>query len=273
MHKCTINLNEGGKVKKMRINHTMWSNEIRQQVFNSSIFAGLVISNLNHTINNSCNTVIMPDEHALNNGYYDKTNDIEIVLDRHKRGTCVINSSDIAKVQSDSNLCNRIIEGMFGYPMANIIDNEIYDFIESSLYTQNVGANGGNYADKNYAVIRNAIQKLDESNAPESDRYMIISLKQKNAMLGIEKFVSADKIGDSNVIRKWLFGQIYGVPIYIVLNTYNRCIMFHKSALAVCMAPPKVRSFTDIDTHETKIIVDIRYGFRILNKDYIVKIR
>jgi N4-gp56 family major capsid protein len=278
----------------------VWSKEIIYQTTNASIFAGLVRRDFDGDIENQGDKVHIPLLSALTVGdksgnapvdytnYSESTKDVTI--DNHKYFAFRV--EDIARIQAQPDLiAGYAAQG--GRGLANTIDTDISVLIDDSAITQNVGVttSGGAYADITDAVIRNAIQMLDEANAPETDRYLVISPAQKNAMLGIEKFVSADKIGDSDVIRKGLFGQVYGVLVYVSNNlkdvsavasssggaavpAHKACMMFHKETFALCtQLQPRVQAAYDLDYLATSVVGDVLYGAGILVPEFAVQVR
>jgi N4-gp56 family major capsid protein len=177
--------------------------------------------------------------------------------------------------------------------IAKATDVYVSDLVTLAGVTQNVGAtdSAGAYADITDAVIRSAIQFLDEAEAPEENRYLVISPAQKNALLGIDKFVEADKIGDNGVIRTGLFGQVYGVNIYISNNLADtasvasssgaaailgrkNCVMFQSEAFGlVVQQDPEVMTEDSVDALGVKMAVDTIFGAGLLVEEYVVQVR
>ena len=291
-----------GNISKTQIDAfvpEVWSKEIIYQTTNASIFAGLVRRDFDGEIENQGDTVHIPLLSAVTVGdksgnapvdytnYSESTKDITI--DKHKYFAFRV--EDIARIQAQPDLiAGYAAQG--GRGLANTIDSDISGLSNNVAITQNVGTTtAGAYNDISDATIRNAIQILDESNAPETDRFLVISPAQKNAMLGIDKFVSADKIGDSDVIRKGLFGQIYGVLVYVSNNlvdvsavassaggagvpAHKACMMFHKEAFALCtQLQPRVQAAYDLDYLATSVVGDVLYGTGILVPEFTVQVR
>jgi N4-gp56 family major capsid protein len=277
----------------------VWSKEIIYQTTNASIFAGLVRRDFDGEIENQGDIVHIPLLSAVTVGdksgntpvdytnYTESTKDLTI--NKHKYFAFRV--EDIARIQAQPDLiAGYAAQG--GRGLASTMDNDISALINDATITQNVGTTtAGAYDDISDAVVRNAIQKLDEANAPETDRYLIISPAQKNALLGIDKFVSADKVGDSNVIRKGLFGQIYGVLVYVSnslpdvalvasssggaqIPAHKACMMFHKEAFALCtQLQPRVQAAYDLDYLATSVVGDVLYGSGILVPEFAVEVR
>ena len=277
----------------------IWSKEVIYTAVNKSVMAGLVRRDFDGEISEMGNTVKIPiysevtvsDKTAntavIYTNYTETTKDI--VINKHK--TFAFRVDDIAKVQAKpAVLANYAAQG--GLSIAKQVDVDVSALITAGDVTQNVGtmatAAWGNVTD---ALLRSAIQKLDEANAPEEDRYLIITPAQKNALLGIDKFVEADKIGDNNVIRRGLFGQLYGVLIYVSNNLptvasvassnggahvhdYKGCCLFQKNAFGLAIQQqPRVQSAYDIDYLATSVVGDVLYGVKTLQPTFACQIR
>ncbi len=68
--------------------------------------------------------------------------------------------------------------------------------------------------------LRLLLELLDVANVPFDDRFLIAHPRQKNILLGINRFVEYQSIGQGNMpIRTGLLGEIYGVPVYFTTNT------------------------------------------------------
>jgi len=278
----------------------VWSKEIIYQTNNAAIFAPLVRRDFDGEIKESGNVVKVPLFSAVTVGdknentavtytnYTESTKDITI--NKHKFFGFRV--EDLAAIQSQPDLIAGY-SAQGGRGLAGAIDIDLAALITDASVTQNVGAtsSAGAYTSITDAVIRNAVQLLDEANAPSDDRFLVISPAQKNALLGIDKFVDASKIGDPSVIRKGLFGQIYGVNVYISNNladvamvtsssesaevpAHKACMMFHKEAFALCtQLQPRVQAAYDIDYLATSVVGDVLYGKGVLVPTFAVQIR
>lgn len=78
---------------------------------------------------------------------------------------------------------------------------------------------GGVSADVDDAGFRTHLERLDLANVPFDDRFGIFNPRQKNVMLGINRFTEYQMIGQGGMpIRTGLVGELYGVPIYFTTN-------------------------------------------------------
>jgi hypothetical protein len=76
---------------------------------------------------------------------------------------------------------------------------------------------GADFTDEGVRIV---LEILDVANVPFDDRFLIAHPRQKNILLGINRFVEYQSIGQGNMpIRTGLLGEIYGVPVYFTTNT------------------------------------------------------
>jgi hypothetical protein len=67
------------------------------------------------------------------------------------------------------------------------------------------------------AVFRSLIQKMDEADVPANGRKFVIPAVLRNAIMGIDRYVSSDFVNTGKV-PGGMIGQLYGVDIYISNN-------------------------------------------------------
>lgn len=139
---------------------------------------------------------------------------------------------DIVAKQSKIDL-EPLIKQKCGYGLAKQIDTSLNTLAAS--FSQTVGdfASGTVTED----IILRAVQYLDDADAPEDDRSLIIKPALRSAMLKLEKFSSSDYVGNADPVVKKIFGDIYGVPAFVTTNVYASGtsvsnMMIHKEALA-----------------------------------------
>lgn len=285
----------------------IWSKEVIKETVNQSIFSNLVRRDFEGDIQNEGDVVHVALFSAVTSGdkqantavtftNYSETT-IDITIDKHKYFAFRV--EDIASVQSSPDLLTGYA-GQGALELSRVVDVEIATLITDATITQNVGAQTSStaaYTDITDAVIRNAIQLLDEANAPASDRYLVISPAQKNAMLGIAKFVEADKLGDNVTLKTGLFGMIYGVHVFISNNLVDtasvasvassggaseipqvlarkNCMLFHREAFALAMQlGPRVQADYNLSHLATEVVGDELYGADVLRPTFAVQIR
>jgi hypothetical protein len=279
----------------------VWSKEIVYQVRNASIFASLVRRDYDGTIENKGDKVNVPLLEPLQTvdslteaKRQDPQINKEITINRHKY--FVFRVEDIARIQANPDMIAAYAaQGGRGFAMT--IDKEMSMFSEQ---IQHVGTPvKDKYRDPFYMpitdeIIKEAIQKLDNANVPETERYLIIPSEQKYTLLALNSFIPADRVNDPYIVRCGFFGQIYGVNVYMSRNLltvapeekvsdyassmvhygYTACLMFHKEAFALCMQPePRVQAAYDLDYLATSVVGDVLYGAGILIPEFAVQIR
>lgn len=149
-----------------------------------------------------------------------------------------INVPDILMVQSKYDLLKLYAEKL-GYALGVNIEDNILALANGSP-TNSVGSSAVDIID---SVIRRAVQYLDDARVPQAERHLIIKPSQRNALLGIDKFVRYDAVsyapGESPIV-KGNIGEIYGTIVHVSpevykpsSTTYN--LMFHKEAIALAI--------------------------------------
>ena len=61
------------------------------------------------------------------------------------------------------------------------------------------------------------IQKMDDNNVPMENRNLIIPPATRNAIMGIDRYVSSDFVSGGTV-NNGLIGNLYGVDVYVSAN-------------------------------------------------------
>jgi hypothetical protein len=115
-------------------------------------------------------------------------------------------------------------------------------------------------------------------------------------MLGIDKFVEADKLGDNATLKTGRFGMIYGVNVWVSNNLssvavtstgasttgsstayspgYKVCTMFHRNCFGLAaQIKPRIQSTYSLEDLGTQIVGDALYGVGILRNDHGIQIR
>lgn len=185
---------------------------------------------------------------------------ITLTINRHDE--CSFLLEDITKVQASFNLM-QLYTGKAGYAVAARRDTRANTLI--SGFSQVLGSAGVDIGDQQ---IRDAIEFLDLADAPVEDRNLVIYPTQKNALFGIEKYFRADFRGEgqSKILVKGKFGEIYGVPVYISTNlgTFAGArlnTLFHKEAIAtIKQEGPRTQSEYILEYLGNLVVVDCLYG-------------
>lgn len=84
----------------------------------------------------------------------------------------------------------------------------------TTQYTDDTLVAGDEFTD---AFFRDMIQKLDDNNVPMENRTLIIPPATRNAIMGIDRYVSSDFVSGQSV-NSGLIGNLYGVDVYVSAN-------------------------------------------------------
>lgn len=207
----------------------------------------------------------------------------DITIDKHKYVAFAIEDK-LAK-QSQYDVTSYYTERA-GYAIAKAIDSDLLA-LYSDLTTTDVGSYESDITD---ATILAAIQQLELNDVPMEDRCFVIHSGQMTALLGIDKFVKADYLGQYDMPTRVaegpssasMFGTIYGIPVYYTTNVaittgttnYVHNMLFHKEAFALALQmSPRVQMEYDIDMLADKVVTDTLYGVKTLRPTFGVEIR
>ena len=172
--------------------------------------------------------------------------ELQIAINRHFEYSKLI--EDIVEVQALSSLRQFYTEDA-GYSLAVQIDNDLHscgtgfgdggavvfagsvaptDYQHTGCFFNNVADNTVGtvqYTDDTLtaadvftdAFFRDMIQKLDDNNVPMENRNLIIPPATRNAIMGIDRYVSSDFVSGGTV-SSGLIGNLYGVDVYVSAN-------------------------------------------------------
>lgn len=173
---------------------------------------------------------------------------------------------DIVKVQSQVDVQNEY-QRKVGYALAKDIDTKIAASAPGG-FSQTAGTLGTPFTDDN---VRRAVQYLDDADAPEDDRILIMSPAEKNDKLGLDKWTNNLYRGPQNDGKPVNYGQlgteIYGLTPYVTTNLNKPSagqadnVVMHKEAYAlVVQREPKMHLFYDIDLFTWKVAAEVILG-------------
>jgi len=201
---------------------------------------------------------------------------IQINLDKHLEVSFLI--EDIAAVQAKADL-RQIYTAKAGEAIAKAVDTELMKLY--SDLTQQVGTAGStqNLDDS----LLEAVNLLDEADAPTDERFIVIHPDVKKAMLSIDKFIhSAYRSSESPApAATGAFGEVYGCEVYVSTNiqqtgdspvvTHN--LVFQKGAFALAIQlGPRVQANYIPEYLGTLVTVDIIFGCATLRPEYAVEL-
>ena len=131
----------------------------------------------------------------------------------------------------------------------------------------------------NDSKILEGIQYLDEANAPQDNRHLVITPAQKNFMLKIDKFVDASKLGATTPILTGRFGQIYGINVWvtnaIITATTRQNLLFHRDFALLGIQEDvavEVGPYMPLKQGYDVVLADL-YGYAEMRDDFAVVIK
>lgn len=167
---------------------------------------------------------------------------------------------DILDAQSQYDL-TAAYKDKVSYGLAKQVDTDVLGLYTG--ITQTTGTAGATVTDPNVLA---AIKYLDDADAPFEDRAFVMRPAVKAALLGIDRYVSQDFVGDMPV-KTGLFGQRYGMPFYSSTNTpvdgsgNGINLIFHKEVYACAMQKDiKVESGRILEHLGTLTVGSVLYG-------------
>ena len=166
--------------------------------------------------------------------------ELTVTINRHFEYSRLI--EDIVEVQALSSLRKFYTEDA-GYALSVQVDNDLHvagtgfgdggaivyspaatdyqhtgcffnDNGTTTQYTDDTLVAGDEFTD---AFFRDMIQKLDDNNVPMENRNLIIPPATRNAIMGIDRYVSSDFVSGQSV-NSGLIGNLYGVDVYVSAN-------------------------------------------------------
>jgi len=145
----------------------------------------------------------------------------------------------------------------------------------TTQYTDDTIVAGDDFTD---AFFRDMIQKMDDNDVPMENRVLVIPPATRNAIMGIDRYVSSDFVSGQSV-NSGLIGNLYGVDIYVSSNCATieaaadntagtvdtrAALLFHKDAI-VMAEQMAVRSQTQYKQEylSTLYTADTLYGVQV----------
>jgi N4-gp56 family major capsid protein len=160
--------------------------------------------------------------------------EVQVVINKHYEYSRLI--EDIVGVQSLDSL-RRFYTEDAGYALAKQIDSDLFAlgkslgdgdgtdwthsasyFIDSStgltLYAEDTVTTSDVFTD---AGFRSLIQLMDDADVPMDNRVFVIPPALRNAIMGIDRYVSSDFVNGRGV-QNGKIGELYGIDIYVTSN-------------------------------------------------------
>jgi N4-gp56 family major capsid protein len=164
----------------------------------------------------------------------DTESEVQIVIDKHYEYSRII--EDITEVQALASLRN-FYTGDAGYALARQIDNDLFAlgkslgdgdgsaWVNSAVYYNDASSGLTAYAVDTVAAadvftdaaFRALIQKQDDADVPMDNRAFVIPPSLRNAIMGIDRYVSSDFVG-GQVVQNGKIGNLYGIDVFVTSN-------------------------------------------------------
>tara|TARA_R110002167_G_scaffold2973_2_gene14446 strand:+ start:3316 stop:4272 length:957 start_codon:yes stop_codon:yes gene_type:complete len=161
--------------------------------------------------------------------------EVQVALDKHYEYSRII--EDITEVQALSSLRNFYTSDA-GYALSRQVDTDLMDLGKSfgtgngTAWTNTAAAFFCDastgltaYADDTVttadvftdACFRDLIQKQDDADVPMDNRALVIPPSLRNAIMGVERYVSSDFVSGEPV-QNGKIGNLYGIDVFISTN-------------------------------------------------------
>lgn len=190
---------------------------------------------------------------------YESTQEVEDTLTINVFSYAAFAIEDVVRPMIKQDLVSRYMPKI-GYALAKEIDTAIAALIDDGTISQTVGtlATGLSYDN----IVRSD-QYLNDADAPDEDRVIIISNAEKANWLKMDQFINRDY----QEIRQGLLGSVLSYPILISNNTNgdntngHDNVMLHKSSIMLAQQiKPNIRTAYDIDYLCAKVVGLESYG-------------
>ena len=181
---------------------------------------------------------------------------------------------NITRVQNNRDQL-QLYAGKLGYALALAVDDVLAGLVDN--FSQNVGTLAVELTDDELLRAR---QYLDDADAPQDSRVMVVSPAQETGLLKLDRFVHNDYEAVHGPARETGLEKAYvssfmGMPIYRSVNVEGTNAaghdngMFQKEALALVMQiAPKTYHQFDIDYIVDKVVIEQLYGTQEMRDDH-----
>lgn len=219
---------------------------------------------------------------------YDTESEVTVTINKHFEYSRLI--EDIVDVQALASL-RRFYTGDAGYALARQVDSDLIALGRSAnngagtaaYATGYIGGDGStlytsgapNMTALTDPGIRRMIQRLDDHDIPQDQRYLVVPPSSKNTLLGISRFTEQAFVGSGSSIRTGLIGNVYGVEVFVTpqcdtatgAGSPRVALMFHRDAF-VLAEQMGVRTQTQYKQEYLGDLftADMLYGTQIIRK-------
>lgn len=188
-------------------------------------------------------------------------NEIQLAINTWKETSFSV--EDIVKVLSSYNL-TKLYSEKSAYATKQAIDTSLLTLY--SGLSQTVGTKGTNVTEANIVAAK---QKLDEADAPEEDRYFVITPAQESVMLQLARFTERQTVGFDSTNSPIIKGQLtryVGLEVDVTNNVVTagstvHNLVFQREAFAIAFAiSPRTQSNYIAEYLEWLTTTDSVYG-------------
>jgi len=164
----------------------------------------------------------------------DVATEVLVNIDKHFEYSRLI--EDITEAQALASL-RQFYTGDAGYALAKQVDDDLFalgksfgngdgsDWTHSNVYYNDASTGTTLYAVDTVtsadvftdAFFRDMVQKMDDQDTPMDGRFLAIPPSLRNAIMGIDRYVSSDFVDGRGVVNGKV-GNLYGVDIYVTSN-------------------------------------------------------
>jgi N4-gp56 family major capsid protein len=160
--------------------------------------------------------------------------EVTVVINKHFEYSRLI--EDITEAQALASL-RQFYTGDAGYALAKQVDDDLFSlaksfgdgngtvfatsnafFIDASTglteYEVDTVTTSDVFTDAGFRAL---IQKLDDADAPMDGRFFVIPPALRNAIMGIDRYVSSDFVDGRGVVNGKI-GNLYGIDVYVTSN-------------------------------------------------------
>ena len=160
--------------------------------------------------------------------------EVTVTINKHFEYSRLI--EDITEAQALASL-RQFYTGDAGYALAKQVDDDLFalgksfgdgdgsDWTHSNVYYNDASTGTTAYAVDTVttsdvftdAFFRDMVQKMDDQDTPMDGRFLAIPPSLRNAIMGIDRYVSSDFVDGRGVVNGKI-GNLYGIDIYVTSN-------------------------------------------------------
>ena len=263
----------------------MWSDEV-VATYKSNLVAANLVRNLNHS-GKKGDSIIIPkpnrkaafakaENTEVNTTLPTTATDVTVSIDQHFEWSMYI--EDIAEMQALSSM-RKFYTDDAGYALATNVDAAIITSLRAANTvageTSNPKTELESITDWDVSILTGN-QALNDNDAPQNGRSLIVSPSAYTALLKEERFTEQAFIGNGTAISTGKVGQIYGVDVFVSTavgtGAPEKGIMFQQDAL-VLATQQSVRTQTQ---YKQEMLADLFtadtvYGMKVVRPESVVE--